>query len=780
MKPPRAKKGRPSKASQISTQSNIAATLEDLSMLEAGVGEGESIASAATHMTAPTTVSKVVKRLGEVQKGQEKAQNKAVGALTTEDLAQNSIFVEPEDDNFEVKVDTDSSERHQRKKRSNSMMEAEDPPLEEYAKPTKRQATRTRNSAVKPEIVPDHAEPLKTANDTEMADNEDIALPALPTSKRVIRPGRKRGFSATRKTSNLSTASKAPLRGVPTDIEIDAALEADLNEPLTDNEAEHEVCTGLKTRRLTRSRPDSMQGSGSIAPARVITQFSTVSAEDVQTEVRVEILKSSEFDAAVGTIDKNLQPTSAPEEEFSTIVKSKPRKAKSQVKFSMAPEALGKQDSASIDQDYLVVDQPSAIKTIEVAPDKNQTIESDTRIVIKSPEISIKNRSAACQGSKKSKSRRSTPHVSGRGKAGSVLSVVDTASESQLNMDISVLNTKAVADELTRESHTKPMTEALSKPAGKKGKSFKKGKLLKRMDGSSQQVKDIVQTSAQGLGEDHSLRSNIQSKPEEGKAGTRVSISLASTTNFEEGPMVRGGSAEGSKPAEKAEAVPKLKVDKGRPKGKISLSSPRIMHKQNEPTPEFQTLPSQEHSTTSVNAVESTASSPKTLATFTPTLQPSTPKPAVPSPTLSPQSSDAENQPPSSRPSQQRPPLFETSPSRLQIKHIPLVAITPNTSPTRQNITSRVQTTFSWKAIDVENIFLHSPQAAQGLPQMSLDGLGNCLPSAEMKMTVEEWVQFNAAKGEKDLRNECERLVGRFEVEGNRALRALEGIICKE
>lgn len=62
----------------------------------------------------------------------------------------------------------------------------------------------------------------------------------------------------------------------------------------------------------------------------------------------------------------------------------------------------------------------------------------------------------------------------------------------------------------------------------------------------------------------------------------------------------------------------------------------------------------------------------------------------------------------------------------------------------------------------------------------SLDGMKNGLTSPEKSMTVEEWIKYNAKEGEEKLRNECERLVGRFESEGNRALRALEGIICEE
>lgn len=52
------------------------------------------------------------------------------------------------------------------------------------------------------------------------------------------------------------------------------------------------------------------------------------------------------------------------------------------------------------------------------------------------------------------------------------------------------------------------------------------------------------------------------------------------------------------------------------------------------------------------------------------------------------------------------------------------------------------------------------------------------LKPEEKKMTVEQWVRWNAQVGEERLRQECEGLVMVFETEGGRALRSLEGIEC--
>jgi hypothetical protein len=77
----------------------------------------------------------------------------------------------------------------------------------------------------------------------------------------------------------------------------------------------------------------------------------------------------------------------------------------------------------------------------------------------------------------------------------------------------------------------------------------------------------------------------------------------------------------------------------------------------------------------------------------------------------------------------------------------------------------------------LENIFLGSPEK-EDTP--ILEGMTFDLTSPEKSMTVEEWIKFNAERGAERLRNDCERLVGRFESEGNRALKALEGIVCQE
>jgi hypothetical protein len=54
------------------------------------------------------------------------------------------------------------------------------------------------------------------------------------------------------------------------------------------------------------------------------------------------------------------------------------------------------------------------------------------------------------------------------------------------------------------------------------------------------------------------------------------------------------------------------------------------------------------------------------------------------------------------------------------------------------------------------------------------------LTSPEKKMSVEQWILWNAKNGEERLKRECERLVSQFEKEGGRAMQRLEAIECMD
>ncbi|EGR46880.1 uncharacterized protein TRIREDRAFT_65313 [Trichoderma reesei QM6a] len=139
------------------------------------------------------------------------------------------------------------------------------------------------------------------------------------------------------------------------------------------------------------------------------------------------------------------------------------------------------------------------------------------------------------------------------------------------------------------------------------------------------------------------------------------------------------------------------------------------------------------------------------------------------SPSQSPQSSDAENQPPASR------ALRGSAAKRLVLASV--ASTPPPGSPSKRNVMAGLRSTTPWASASLEAIF-ESPLGSPG-KENDVDRFltrGNELTSPERQMTVEEWIYFNAAEAEKKLKFECESLVNRFEMEGTRAIKVLEGL----
>jgi hypothetical protein len=108
-------------------------------------------------------------------------------------------------------------------------------------------------------------------------------------------------------------------------------------------------------------------------------------------------------------------------------------------------------------------------------------------------------------------------------------------------------------------------------------------------------------------------------------------------------------------------------------------------------------------------------------------------------------------------------------------------------SPSKRNVIAGLQSSHPWTSVDLDAIFMKSPGGENSVGNM-MDIFGGAiekakigdLTSPEKRMTVEEWIHHNAEMAEEKLRNECERMVGTFEREGTRAMRALEGVECVE
>lgn len=145
------------------------------------------------------------------------------------------------------------------------------------------------------------------------------------------------------------------------------------------------------------------------------------------------------------------------------------------------------------------------------------------------------------------------------------------------------------------------------------------------------------------------------------------------------------------------------------------------------------------------------------------------------SPSQSPQASDAENQPPSSV------PVASVKTKRVALA--PIAATPSRTSPSKRNVIAGLKSQTPWKKIDLDAVMGTPMASAPDKENNGMDRLlrkGKELTSPEKKMTVEEWIHFNASEAEKMLKHECEAMVSRFESEGNKAMSVLEGLECIE
>ena len=161
--------------------------------------------------------------------------------------------------------------------------------------------------------------------------------------------------------------------------------------------------------------------------------------------------------------------------------------------------------------------------------------------------------------------------------------------------------------------------------------------------------------------------------------------------------------------------------------------------------------------------------------------------------TPSPAGSDKENQP-SSVPipqsiKQKHPQPSQPILSPTKTIRIPLATSTPNRlhlspskrqdllSPSKQ--ISHLTSAVPWEPIDLDTIFLASPQPTPGALAQRLAGASaGMLTSPEKGMSVEAWVRWRAQKAELELRRQCEEMVVGFEREGVRGMGVLEGIVA--
>ena len=630
--------------------------------------------------SAPAPQSKTKKVTKKSSRKPKASASQKPPATSVDEPPVLTTYLEPEDDDFSVKVDPSPEPIKRGKKRQSDQiskgLDAEVNASDEP--PAKRRTTRTRSSVISNQ---DHSTNAIDQLEGEMVDTESTELRMEP--KKGKKGGKKRGTSKTRKTSAMSNASKASLRvPVPDDTELDAALELDLERPLTDEELEPPASSApiIKSRRLTRTKTGTQEQTASVAPTRRTTRASTIPAADHEMVLDRSDENQEHLEMKAQTTEnETLQPKSRG--------KSKKRATKKGTKASTQRNVTADIDASQYDD------------TTEAGATPQDNVE------------------ATDEDTKQSKPKARQPAA--KRAASTTRQPASPVNQDRRHESEDLTHDQTAVDDSGHE------TDASTTKRGRKGKkkpASKAKRNLQRSQPQHQNLEDIVRPQ----------NANDDPAPKEiaGPEETQVDSS-------EPDPPSKT-----KKPAKTSKRAAKLGNS-----GKAAQANPPVNH--SSPPPSIQSMRespiSKDHAT----------------------------------PAASPHSSNAENQPPSSMPSSARPPLTRLSPSLSQPARIPLAASTPMRSPSK-NAFSKLHSTMPWTAVDLEMVFLGSPTAVkENLPfGFGTDANDHTLASPEKKMTVEQWIQFNAQQGEEKLRAECERLVGKFEGEGMRALKTLEGISC--
>ena len=702
-KRPKGKKASTSRASRLSTISNLTVTSDTFSPDNIEAANDESIIS--TMAISKPSITRGGKK--GVKANRSATRGKTIEKSNDEPTAASS-FVEPEDDDFSVKVDhSPELTPNNRKRKSNSSRVADDNATEIggeavlQAPPAKRRATRSRDSVITTQNRQEEGQ-LGRDEDVAMTDSEKTTGGSKTNLKKGKKGGKKRAPSKPRKASMTSIASKASLRaGDLDDDEIEAALELDLDRPSMDEELDRNEGPPRKGRRLTKTKPNSKKVTASVARTRKQTRASTLPPnesmnilnQDADRLFIVGLERAAEF-----SFDAGLPPDSQSIEPEDRV-----EKAKSGVDKGAVNVNANQEDDEGVDEASLLC--PS----VEMPP---------------SQQVPLTNQPKSRQGSRQMPMRNTRT---------SVMSISTHAVE-PLELDSSMIDAQILDDDSGHETDASMVTSKrgsrrnLKKPTA--AKQGKKGKKIESINPNNIDAKAVS---------NQTITAEEFSENQKTVETTTMDVDNQGVRQDNDPVKAKGK----PRPAKSASNLKKGK--KGASKAKAPVMEP----------------------------------SPKPLVADAP-LSPPMPE-AQPTPAASPQSSDAENQPPSSRPSQLRPPLTTQSPSKSRATLVPLAAETPTHSPSK-NVFSKLQSKLPWAAIDLEQIFQETPGVGkENNPFASgADAIKKALTSSEKKLTVEQWIQFNAQRGEEKLRAECERLVGKFESEGMRALRTIEGIMCVE
>ncbi|KAH8659180.1 hypothetical protein BGZ60DRAFT_517799 [Tricladium varicosporioides] len=218
----RTKSKRASKASRLSTQSSLTIASDVASVADLPAEEEDSILTTATNATA--------KKMGKAKKAPAKPRKTRAKQAEPVEVVPKP---EPEDNDFEVKINPAPKPTRGRKRKS----EDHDitATIEISVPPPKRRATRTGGSVL-----------------------EDSGFVVDESTQGISNPKSRKGRTSTRPSRKASTASAAPLRAhTPDDDAIDAALEADLERHLTDEEEQPQISNTIFKKSIRAGKGNS-------------------------------------------------------------------------------------------------------------------------------------------------------------------------------------------------------------------------------------------------------------------------------------------------------------------------------------------------------------------------------------------------------------------------------------------------------------------------------------------------------------------------------------------
>ncbi|KAF4970785.1 hypothetical protein FSARC_2255 [Fusarium sarcochroum] len=592
--------------------------------------------------------------------------------------------------------------------------------------PVKKRATRTRGSVA--------------ANDSILEHDEDADVAEAPAPKKGGKKKTTRKAPA-KSTRNVSTASvtsevattsyEATPGSFPDDDEIERQLEADLERQLTEDE---EISLDSDSERAKAKKgkgAKASQAKPEIEHSRDYDMLNPEPVEPDEEEVDDE-LKALQAEMEFDEPEPEYEPQPEPEAEPEPEPESEPqelqipkkgrkagtRKASKQTKAKKAkaqPEPV-EEDNPELEE----APQPEELDEEVAQP------EVQTHVDEQAHEDSLASTDTVV---KKSAASRSSAGKRGRGRP-SRASIASHTSADELELVEAPAETPVEAPEAppTKRARGRPSKASLASRASIGAEESQLGDAPpKRGRGRPSKKSLEARKSMEAAASQEATQPFTQ--PIEERMQEDVEV-YASEEPKDEQPAPRVVSFESAHPSPAAQPV-------------ASSPPPSAAHLANPP------------------------STPGRIISPAPSA-----RQAAISPSQSPQSSDAENQPPSSK------PTASANPKRVALA--PVVSTPTRGSPSKRNVIAGLRSSTPWAELDLDVVF--------GSPRTNSDkenGVdrylkqGQTLTSPEKQMTVQEWIYHNASEAEKKLKHECESIVNRFESEGTKAMRVLEGLVVE-